>query len=66
MEEIEANKAAYDLAVVKYNEGKMIASDLVVEQNAYIKSLSDYLQAKYGLFFNSKILDYYKGVSINF
>jgi len=63
-EEVEANKAAYDISVEKYKQGKMIASDLIVQQNAYIKALSDYLQAKYGLLFNSKILDYYKGVPI--
>ena len=65
-EEVEANKAAYDISVVKYKEGKMIASDLIVQKNAYQKALSDYLQAKYGLFFNTKILDYYKGVPITF
>jgi outer membrane protein len=65
-EEVEANKAAYDISVVKYKQGKMIASDLIVQQNSYIKSLSDYLQAKYGLLFNSKILDYYQGIPITF
>jgi len=65
-EEVEANKAAYEISVVKYKEGKMIASDLIVQKNAYQKALSDYLQAKYGLFFNTKILDYYKGVPITF
>ena len=65
-EEVEANKAAYELSVARYDEGKMIASDLIIQKNAYIKALSDYLQAKYGLLFNSKILDYYKGVPITF
>jgi len=65
-EEVEANKSAYDISVVKYQQGKMIASDLILQQNSYIKALSDLLQAKYGLLFNSKILDYYKGVPITF
>ena len=65
-EEVEANKAAYDISIVKYKEGKMIASELIVQKNAYQKALSDYLQAKYGLFFNTKILDYYRGVPITF
>ena len=65
-EEVEANQAAYEISIVKYKEGKMIASDLIVQKNAYQKALSDYLQAKYGLFFNTKILDYYKGVPITF
>jgi len=66
MEEVEANKAAYDISVAKYDQGKMIASDLILQKNSYTKALSDYLQAKYGLLFNSKILDYYKGVPITF
>jgi outer membrane protein len=65
-EEVEANKAAYDLSVVKFHEGKMIASDLIVQKNSYQKALSDYLQAKYGLLFNTKILDYYRGAPITF
>ena len=44
----------------------MIASDLIVQQNAYIKALSDNLQAKYALLFNTKILDYYKGIPITY
>jgi outer membrane protein len=65
-EEVEASKAAYDVSVEKYKQGKMIASDLILQQNSYIKALSDYLQTKYGLLFNSKILDYYKGVPITY
>ena len=66
MEEVEANKAAYDISTVKYKEGKMIATDLLVLKNSYIKAQSDLLQAKYGLIFNDKILDYYRGVPIAF
>ncbi len=66
MEEVAANKAAYDISIVKYKEGKMIATDLIVLKNSYIKAQSDLLQAKYGLLFNNKILDYYKGVPITF
>lgn len=65
-EEVEANKAAYDISLVKYKEGKMIASDLIVLKNAYQKALSDFLQAKYSLLFNNKILDYYKGIAMTF
>jgi len=65
-EEVAANKAAYDISVEKYKQGKMIASDLIVQQNAYIKALSDNLQAKYALLFNTKILDYYKGIPITY
>jgi outer membrane protein len=65
-EEVEANKAAYDISIVKYKEGKMIATDLIVLKNSYIKAQSDLLQAKYGLLFNDKILDYYRGVPITF
>ena len=65
-EEVKANKAAYDIAVVKYDEGKAIASDLILQKNAYIKSLSDLLQAKYSMFFNDKILGYYTGKPIVF
>lgn len=65
-EEVEASKAAYDISVVKYKEGKMIASDLIVQKNGYQKALSDYLQAKYGLLFNTKILDYYRGIPFTF
>ena len=65
-EEVDANKAAYDVAVIKYKQGKMIASDLIVQLNAYIKAESDQLQAKYGLLFNTQIMDYYQGIPITF
>ena len=65
-EEVEANKAAYDISVVKYKEGKLIATDLIVIKNSYIKAQSDLLQAKYALLFNDRILDYYRGVPITF
>ena len=65
-EEVEANKAAYDISVVKYKEGKMIASELILQKNAYQKALSDYLQAKYALLFNTRILDYYRGIPITY
>lgn len=64
--EVEASKAAYDVSVTMFEQGKEIITDLLVQKNAYIKALSDYLQAKYGLLFNSKILDYYKGVPVTF
>ena len=65
-EEVDANKAAYDIAVVKYKQGKMIASDLIVQLNSYLKAESDQLQAKYGLLFNTQIMDYYQGITIKF
>jgi outer membrane protein len=65
-EEVIANKAAYDISVVKYKEGKMIATDLILLKNGYIKAQSDLLQAKYALLFNYRILDYYRGVPITF
>ena len=65
-EEVEATKAAYDISVIKYQQGKKIASDLILQKNSYLKALSDYLQARYGLLFNSKILDYYRGLPITF
>jgi len=36
-----------------------------VQKNGYQKALSDY-GGQYGLLFNTKILDYYKGVPITF
>ncbi len=65
-EEVEASKAAYDISVVKFKEGKEIITNLLVQKNAYVKALSDNLQSKYGLLFNIKILDYYKGIPITY
>ena len=65
-EEVAASKAAYDISLIKFQEGKEIITDLLIQKNAYIKALSDYLQSKYGLLFNMKILDYYKGTPITF
>lgn len=65
-EEVEASKAAYDISVTKFGQGKEIITDLLVQKNAYIKALSDFLQAKYGLLFNMKILDYYRGIPVTF
>ena len=65
-EEVDASKAAYDISVARFEEGKEITTDLLVQKSVYIKAVSDYLQAKYGLLFNTKILDYYKGIPITF
>jgi outer membrane protein len=65
-EEVEATRAAYDVASAKFDDGKIIATDLLVQKNAYIKALSDLLQAKYGLLFNRGILDYYRGTPFTF
>lgn len=66
IEEVESTKAAYDVSVANFEQGKEIITNLLTQKNAYIKGQSDFLQAKYGLLFNSKILDYYKGVPITY
>ena len=65
-EEIDAAKASYNNVLSNFENGKITATDLLVNKTAYMKAESDYLQAKYELLFRQKILDYYKGTSLIF
>nr|WP_321412428.1 TolC family protein [uncultured Carboxylicivirga sp.] len=63
-EVFEANEESYALAEEKYKNGLMNSVDFIFEKNNLIQAQSSFLQSKYKLLFNYKILDFYKGQSI--
>ncbi|MCU4163456.1 TolC family protein [Carboxylicivirga caseinilyticus] len=63
-EVFEANEESYALAEEKYKNGLMNSVDFIFEKNNLIQAQSSFLQSKYKLLFNYKILDFYKGQPI--
>ena len=62
-----ANKSAeasFRLMSEKYANGKASATEYNEMRTAWMKSLSDGVQAKYEFVYRSKILDFYKGVPL--
>jgi outer membrane protein len=65
-EQVDASSASYQNAKTKYENGVLSISDYLLELNTYTKAQSDYIQAKYKLIYDLKILDYYKGTPLSF
>lgn len=63
-EVLEANEESYALAEEKYENGIMNSVDFIFEKNNLIQAQSSFLQSKYKLLFNYKILDFYMGKPI--
>lgn len=55
---------SHQVAVEKLQQGLMNSVDYLFEKNTMITAESNLLQAKYNLIFNTKILDYYKGIPL--
>lgn len=64
-ESYEAGKESHQVASEKVSQGLMNSVDYLFEKNALINAESNLLQAKYNLIFNTKILDYYKGIPLS-
>jgi outer membrane protein len=65
MESLAANKEAADISEKQYELGGLSVSDFLNAKNAFIRSETDFLQAKYELVFRKKVLDFYSGKPIN-
>lgn len=60
----EAAKASFDLMKERYMNGKANATEFNESRTAWMRAVSDQLQAKYNYIFRFKILDLYRGVPL--
>ena len=60
----EAAKASFDLMKERYLNCKANATELNESRTAWMRAVSDQLQAKYNYIFRFKILDFYRGVPL--
>ena len=60
----ESAEASFRLISEKYANGKASATEYNEMRTAWMKALSDGVQAKYEFMYRSKILDFYKGVPL--
>ncbi|MBO5079608.1 MAG: TolC family protein [Bacteroidaceae bacterium] len=60
----ESAEASFRLMSEKYANGKASATEYNEMRTAWMKALSDGVQAKYEFVYRSKILDFYKGVPL--
>lgn len=60
----EAAKASFDLMKERYLNGKANATEFNESHTAWMRAVSDQLQAKYNYIFRFKILDFYRGVPL--
>ena len=60
----EAAKASFDLMKERYMNGKANATEFNESRTAWMRAVSDQLQAKYNYIFRFKILDFYRGVPL--
>ena len=60
----ESAEASFRLMSEKYANGKASATEYNEMRTAWMKALSDGIQAKYEYVYRSKILDFYKGVPL--
>jgi outer membrane protein len=65
-EQVTASAASYQNSISKYENGMMNISDILIEINKNTKAQSEFVQAKYQLIYNLKILDFYKGSPLIF
>jgi outer membrane protein len=62
---VSALEEAFRYAEQKFNVGLLTSLDYNVAKNNLTKSRSELLQAKYNYIFNTRILDFYRGIPID-
>ena len=62
---VSALEESFRYAEQKYNIGMLTTLDYNVAKNNLTKAQSDLLQAKYNYIFNTRILDFYRGIPID-
>ena len=60
----ESAEASFRLTSEKYANGKASATEYNEIRTAWMKALSERIQAKYEFVYNTKILDFYKGIPL--
>ncbi|MGL4544487.1 MAG: TolC family protein [Bacteroidales bacterium] len=65
----EISKQAYEenfrVFTRKFERGAVSTTDLLQQQNAYLSALNNFIQTKYSLWLNRKVIDVYMGNEIN-
>ena len=64
--QLSSTERTFKNAEKKFNVGVMSATDYLIQQNTFVSSLSNSIQAKYNFIFQDKILDFYQGKTITF
>ena len=59
-----AYNTSYNAYEVQFNYGKITTVDLLQQQNNYLNVLNDFIQNKYSLVLQRKVLDIYMGKEI--
>jgi outer membrane protein len=63
---MESSRQAFELVSAKYENGKANITEFNESKNNYMKAQSDFVQAQYENLFQTRILDFYKGMDIDF
>ena len=63
--QLEAAQASYNLSLQQFNLGMLSAIDLLNLKNTLLNAESQFIQAKYSLILNQKVLDFYMGNPIS-
>lgn len=61
-----SNKAAFDLMSAKYEYGKANITEFNEAKNNWLKSESDLARAKYEYMYDTSLIDFYRGKSLDF
>ena len=61
-----SNEDAFKLIQAKYENGKANITEFNESKNNYMKSESDFVQAKYEYLYQTNLLDFYKGKQLDF
>ena len=61
-----AAQDAFTLMQAKYENGKANLTEFNEAKNAYLKSESDLVQAQYEYLYQSRLLDFYRGRTLDF
>lgn len=65
-EAAESASHSFNLTKEKYENGKSSITDYNESKNRYLEAESNYLQARYKCVFQTKLLDFYRGVELSF
>jgi len=63
---MESARQAFELVGAKYENGKANITEFNESKNNYMKAQSDFVQAQYENLFQTRILDFYRGMEIDF
>ena len=63
---MESSRQAFELVSAKYENGKANITEFNESKNNYMRAQSDFVQAQYENLFQTRILDFYKGMDIDF